>query len=88
MHQDFTGDFVTPEVCRLRHELVTTQINALADKDTALEARMERIENGIDEVRNLQKTILYAIIFVAAGVILTLAGVVLGRGIDFGWLVP
>jgi hypothetical protein len=48
---------------------------------------MERIENGIEEVRGLQKTILYALIGISVGVALTLFGVLLGRGIDFGWLI-
>jgi hypothetical protein len=81
-------DYVSKEVCDLHQQVTQTMIDALKEKDNTLECRMEGIESGIAEVRDLQKQLLYCIIFVAVGVSLTLFGVVLGRGIDFGWLMP
>jgi len=81
-------EIVNETLCHLRREVIETKITALKDCDTALENRMKGIECGIEEVRTLQKTILYAIIFIAIGVCLTLFGVVVGRGFDFGWLHP
>jgi len=78
---------VTPDVCRLHREVIDSKIETLKQKDDSLDNRMERIENGIEEVRGLQKTILYALIGISVGVALTLFGVLLGRGIDFGWLI-
>lgn len=79
---------VTQEMCKLHRELVEAKIGALKDKDNILENRMCGIEKGIEDVRALQKTILYTIIFVAFATVTTLMGVILGRGIDFGWLIP
>jgi len=42
------------------------------------------MRQDIREVRELQKTILYAIIAFGAATILTLIGVIAGRAIDFG----
>jgi hypothetical protein len=78
---------ITPDVCRLHREVIDSKIETLKQKDDSLDNRMERIENGIEEVRGLQKTILYALIGISVGVALTLFGVLLGRGIDFGWLI-
>jgi hypothetical protein len=82
------AETVTPDVCKLHREVIDAKIETLKAKDDSLDARMERIEDGITEVRTLQKTILYALIGIAFGVVATLFGVILGRGIDFGWLIP
>jgi len=82
-----TEQAITPDVCRLHREVIDSKIETLKQKDDSLDNRMERIENGIEEVRGLQKTILYALIGISVGVALTLFGVLLGRGIDFGWLI-
>lgn len=77
---------VTVEICKLHREIMDGKIEVLKVKDEALDGRMQGIEQGIKEVHDLQKLILYAIIGIAVGVILTLIGVILGRGIDFGWI--
>jgi hypothetical protein len=79
---------ITPDVCKLHREVIDAKIATLKEKDDSLDSRMERIEDGIAEVRTLQKTILYALIGIAFGVVATLFGVILGRGIDLGWLIP
>ncbi len=79
---------VKTDVCRLHREVIDAKIETLKAKDDSLDNRMQRIEDGIEEVRALQKTILYALIGISVGVALTLFGVLLGRGIDLGWLIP
>jgi hypothetical protein len=78
---------ITPNVCQLHRDVIYAKIETLTQKDNALDRRMEGIENKIQEVFDLQRTILYVIIFIAVGTCLTLSGVLLGRGIDFGWLI-
>jgi hypothetical protein len=66
--------------------------------ETKICACNERVDGILDEIKgvrqaqtavmDLQRVILYAIIVVAFGVIFTLAGVIMGRGVDFGWIVP
>lgn len=80
--------YVTREVCELHHQVTAAKIESLQLCDEKLEKRMDGIEEGIASVQALQKQILYAIIFVAVGTIMTLTGVIVGRGIDFGWLMP
>ena len=75
------NDFVTPEVCALHHQIQETKI-------AAVEARMDGIEGSIGEVRDLQIKILYAIIGLFGASILTLAGVLMGRAVDFGVFFP
>lgn len=77
---------VTTDVCKLHREVIDTKIEALKQKDVSLDTRMQGIEDKIQAVFDLQKTILYALIGISVGVALTLFGVILGRGIDFGWL--
>ena len=79
-------EVITPEVCRLHRKVVDGKLEVFKVKDEALDTRMKGIENGIKGVYALQRTILYAIIGLAVGVALTLFGVLLGRGIDFGWI--
>jgi len=57
-------------------------------KIEAVEKRMDGLESGIREVRDLQKQILYAIIALFGASILTLIGVIAGRAIDFKVFLP
>jgi len=82
------NEYVSPEICRLERKTIETEIEALKKCDGDLEERMKDIKADIKDVLALQKTLLYAIIFVSIGVALTLFGVLMGRGIDFGWLRP
>jgi hypothetical protein len=82
MHQGY--DSVTTAMCDLHRQVIDTKIDAMKTCDDALENRMDGIETGIAEVRDLQTKILYAIIGLFGASILTLIGVLLGRAIDFG----
>lgn len=65
----------------MHRELIDTKMAACND-------RVDGILEEIQGVRTLQKNILHTLFFIALGVACTLAGVVLGRGFDFGWLIP
>jgi len=77
---------VSSDMCKLHRDVIDAKIDSLKQRDEALDSRMMRIEMGIEEVRALQKTILYALIGISVGVALTLFGVIIGRGIDFSWI--
>ncbi len=77
---ELINDPVTPEICSLHRALLTEKINAC-------DARLDGIMDELRAVRDLQVSIRNTMIVIAAGVILTLLGVVLGRGFDFGWIV-
>lgn len=70
------GEYVTFEICRLQQDLQNLKIKTV-------EERMDGIECAIQEVRDLQVKILYAIIGLFGASILTLIGVIAGRAIDF-----
>jgi hypothetical protein len=53
-----------------------------------IEGEVSGMRADLKEVRDLQKTILYAIIGLFAASILTLIGVIAGRAIDFGVFFP
>jgi hypothetical protein len=72
-------DNVIQEICELRMQVQATEIRAC-------EGRISGIEGCIQEVRDLQTKILYAIIGIFGTLIVTLIGVVMGRAIDFGIL--
>ena len=73
--------FVSENICKLHREVIDTKMEAC-------NGRIDGILEELQEVRQLQKTILYTVIFIAIGVCCTLFGVVVGRGVDFGWLIP
>ena len=74
-------EFVMQEICVLRMEVQAAKL-------TACQAQIDGIQGGIQEVRELQTKILYAIIGIFGTLIVTLIGVVMGRAIDFGVLFP
>jgi len=71
---------ITPEICRLHRELINEKI-------ASCDARVDGIYEELRAVRDLQVSIRNTMIVIAAGVILTLLGVLLGRGVDFGWII-
>jgi len=73
--------FVPRNECVLHREVMEAKL-------TACDKRVDGILEEIKEVRQLQKNIQYMLLFIALGVICTLIGVVLGRGFDFGWIIP
>jgi hypothetical protein len=72
---------VSNEMCLIRHQMVDQRCEAIEGEVTGMRADLK-------EVRDLQKTILYAIIGLFAASILTLIGVIAGRVIDFGVFFP
>ena len=72
---------ITNTICHLRHEIIDTKIQAVED-------RVDGIQACLQEVRDLQTKILYAIIGLFGTSIMILIGVIAGRAIDFGALIP
>lgn len=90
MHQNFDS-FVTEDRCTLHHKIMEGQLELLRQKDkmleekiTGVEIRLERMDEKIDEILNWQADQYKIQIALLAAVILTLIGVVIGRGLDFG----
>jgi uncharacterized membrane protein len=74
-------NFVKPELCALHRDVMRVQIESC-------DRRVDGILEELKTVRELQNSIRNYIVFIAIGVILTLFGVIMGRGFDFGWLLP
>jgi len=74
-------EYITPEMCNLHRQVLDAKI-AACDK------RVDGILEEIKGVRDLQKQILYVLVAIGFGVAFTLIGVVVGRGFDFGWIIP
>lgn len=81
-------EYVTNEVCELRGRIYTGKLENLECEISTVKEHQTGLREDIKEVRDLQKQILYAIIGLFGASVLTLIGVVLGRGIDFGVFFP
>jgi hypothetical protein len=68
-------------MCKLHREVIDTKV-------AACNQRVDGVLEAVQEVRSLQKTIMITLLVIAIGVGCTLFGVIMGRGIDFGWLIP
>jgi hypothetical protein len=74
---------VNPEVCILRHELVDTKIDHLDKEIEGLKRDVGDVKTLQSEFNNTIKNIYYALIVITIVSFFTLAGVLLGRAIDF-----
>jgi len=74
---------VNPEVCILRHELVDTKIDHLDKEIEGLKRDVGDVKTLQSEFNNTIKNIYYALIVITVVSFFTLAGVLLGRAIDF-----
>jgi len=81
-------DYVTTGECKLRGELYNEKLRSLDCEIEGIKEQQRGIREDIKGVRDLQVTILYAIIGLAGASVLTLVGVVAGRAIDFGVFFP
>lgn len=93
MHQSYDS-FVTADRCTLHHKIMEGQLELLRQKDKQLEEkiggvelRLEKMDEKIDQVLELQMAFNKYSLWLAAGVILTLIGVIAGRALDFGWVI-
>jgi hypothetical protein len=91
MHQNYDGTYVTPPMCDLHHQLVESKLellrqkdNNLEDKISAFEGRMSNMESKLDDLLKWQVNQFKLEVGIAVAVVLTLIGVILGRGLDFG----
>jgi hypothetical protein len=78
---------VSKESCELHRQLIEEKIKGVDGRIGQNEKRTDDIMDEIKGIRDMQKQTLYVLVFIACGVILTLCGVILGRGLDFGWIV-
>ena len=74
-------EYITPEMCYLHRQVLDAKI-------AACNKRVDGILAEIQGVRDLQKQILYTLVAIGFGVAFTLFGVIVGRGFDFGWIIP
>jgi vacuolar-type H+-ATPase subunit E/Vma4 len=93
-HSTTEEEYVTPSMCELHHQIMEAKLEVLRQRDKALEDRMTGVEQRldkmdakIDKVILLQESIYKALIAITIGVVITLGGVILGRALDFGWLI-
>lgn len=93
LHQRVEDDYVTPGMCEMHHKVMEGQLELLRQKDKSLEEKMTGVEKRIDTIDEKMDELLKAqqdfnkyLIWIAAGVALTLFGVLTGRALDFGWL--
>jgi len=81
------SEYVPERMCDLHRQLIDEKIKAI---DAHIEVTDEKVDGILEEiqgVRDLQKQILYTIIISLVLGLFTLVGVLLGRGIDFGFVV-
>lgn len=91
MHQNYDA-FVTEDKCTLHHRIMEGQLDLLRQKDKMLEekisgveTRLERMDKKMDDILKWQADQYKIQIGLLVAVVLTLIGVALGRGIDFGF---
>lgn len=93
VHQRY-DDYVTPSQCEQHHQIMELKLELLRQKDASLEDKITGIETRLnlmdakmDKILELQQSFNKYTIWLAAGVILTLIGVIAGRALDFGWII-
>jgi hypothetical protein len=74
-------EFVSPEMCSLHREVITTKLEACNE-------RVDGLMEKVDEIITLQRNTIYGIAVIFGTLVLILLGVLLGRSVDFGLLIP
>jgi hypothetical protein len=80
------AEAVTPEVCKLRHELVDSNIRVVDARVDSVNTVVTELKSDIGKVYDMQRQTLIFVIIICVVLLLTAFGVLLGRSIDFGWL--
>ena len=70
------SEFVTPEVCKSHHDLIDYKIESM-------NRELKDVKGAQSEYNATIKNIYYTLLVIAFGTILILAGMVLGRTINF-----
>jgi predicted AAA+ superfamily ATPase len=81
-------ELITAKMCELHREVIEAKLSIT---DKRIDNIMDELKDVKDEIRglsNIQRNMYYAVIFVAIASVLILIGVLLGRGIDLGLLLP
>lgn len=90
MHQSY-DPYVTNPMCDLHHQLVESKLEMLKQKDqwledkiSGVESRLDSMEKKIDDILRWQENQYKLQIGLLVAIVLTLAGVLVGRVVDFG----
>lgn len=81
-------EFVTKDLCTAHREVIDREVDTLKVRDLQIEGRVNILGDKIDQILALQTATYHALIYLAVAVIIILVGVLLGRGFDFGILLP
>lgn len=91
--RSITDSYMTTAMCNMHHQIMEGKLQLLREKDRALEEkiggvenRLENIEKKIDGLLQLQQKLNDYLLYLAVGTALTFLGVILGRALDFGWI--
>lgn len=94
MHQPYDTVYVTNDKCALHHQIMEGQLELLRQKDkqlddkiTGIENRLEKMDEKMDKIMQWQAEQYKVQLGIAVVVVITLIGVLLGRGLDFGLFV-
>ena len=77
------AEFVTPEICQSHHDLVDFKFESMGREIRDVKTDISDVKKAQDEYNKTIKNIYYTLLIIAFGTILTLAGVILGRAVDF-----
>jgi hypothetical protein len=77
------SEFVTPEICKSHHDLVDYKFESIGREIRDVKSDISDVKRAQDAYNATIKNIYYTLLIIAFGTILTLAGVVLGRAVDF-----
>jgi hypothetical protein len=74
---------VNPEVCHERHQMVDFKFQQVDKEIDDIKTDVEDIRKDQKEYNQTLKNIYYALLVIAFSTIMTLAGVLIGRMVDF-----
>ena len=74
---------VNPEVCHERHQMADYKFQQVDKEIDDLKTNVKDIRKDQEEYNQTIKNIYYLLLVIAFSTIMTLAGVILGRAVDF-----
>ena len=77
------SEFVTMEVCKSHHDLTEFKFESMGREIREVKIDISEVKKAQDNYNSTIKNIYYTLLIIAFGTILTLAGVILGRAVDF-----
>ncbi len=77
------AESVSKEVCFERHQNVNGRFDSMEKEIEETKSNIKTIQDAQNEYNRTLKNIYYSLLIIAFATILTLAGVILGRAVDF-----